>query len=439
MRSLFAKIVIWFWATIAIAVVVSALASAIREETEDRPSFFSRLAALQLQEARRVYETGGRPALADFLNRFRAPFRGPVFFTDGQGRDLLNGTDRSAFVARAGERKTFRFTFRGRPVLVSSATDGKYWLFFLAPRRQLGRWFLRPEHLWVIGAAILLCYWLAYHLTSPVRKLQKAVEQFGRGDFSARAGSSRRDELGQLARTFDQMAERIETLVSAQRRLLLDISHELRSPLARLGVAVELARSGEDREAALNRIQKEADRLNELVGELLEVTRAEAEPGALRREEVRLDALLGKLVEDAGIEAAARGCRVSLESAPAVTVEGDPELLRRAVENVLRNAIRYAPKDTAVRVTLERRNGNGIVRVQDSGPGVPEEALGRIFDAFYRVDSDRNRSSGGAGLGLSIARRAVELHKGHIHARNATPGLIVEMEIPAATGNGVLS
>ena len=123
-----------------------------------------------------------------------------------------------------------------------------------------------------MGAAILLCYWLAFHLTQPVRKLQRAVERFGRGDLSARASSTRRDELGQLAHTFDRMADRIETLLAAERRLLLDISHELRSPLARLGVAVELARRGENLDTALNRIQKESDRLNSLVGPLLQVT-----------------------------------------------------------------------------------------------------------------------------------------------------------------------
>src|SRR5205085_10129229 len=138
---------------------------------------------------------------------------------------------------------------------------------------------------------------------SPVRALQKAVERFGRGDLTARVGSARRDELGQLARTFDQMAERIETLVAAERRLLLDISHELRSPLARLGVAVELARTGENLETALNRIQKESDRLNALVGQLLQVTRAEGDPSSLRRNPVQLDDLVQQLVNDSLIEA----------------------------------------------------------------------------------------------------------------------------------------
>jgi two-component system sensor histidine kinase CpxA len=283
-----------------------------------------------------------------------------------------------------------------------------------------------------MGAAILLCYWLAYHLTSPVRALQKAVERFGAGDLTSRVGSTRRDELGQLARTFDRMAGRIETLLAAERRLLLDISHELRSPLARLGVAVELARSGENLDANLNRIQKESDRLNSLVGQLLQVTRAEGDPNSLRRDPIRLDDLVAQLVEDAQIEASAHGCELRYDHHEPLTVEGDPELLRRAVENVIRNAIRYSPPREPVEVSLARRNGHAIVDIRDHGPGVPEESLSRIFDAFYRVDSDRNRVSGGIGLGLSIARRAVQLHKGAIRARNAQPGLEVELELPVA-------
>jgi two-component system sensor histidine kinase CpxA len=281
-----------------------------------------------------------------------------------------------------------------------------------------------------MAAAIGLCYWLALYLTRPVRKLQKAVERFGRGDLSARAESVRRDELGQLARTFDRMADRMETLLAAERRLLLDISHELRSPLARLGVAIELARSGDDTDAALNRIQKESDRLNSLVGQLLQVTRAEGDPASLRRDTVRLDELVQLLVDDSAIEAAAHGCGLEYHPNGPVTIAGDPELLRRAVENVLRNAIRYAPRDTKVEVKLSRDDSLAVVEIRDQGPGVPEGELPRIFDPFYRVESDRNRTSGGIGLGLSIARRAVELHRGAIHAANTNPGLKIDLEFP---------
>jgi two-component system sensor histidine kinase CpxA len=197
-------------------------------------------------------------------------------------------------------------------------------------------------------------------------------------------------------------------------------------------VAIELARSGDNLEAAVNRIQKESDRLNALVGQLLQVTRAEGDPASLRRDPIRLDELVGQLVDDSSIEAASHGCAVHYEHREPVTVAGDAELLRRAVENVIRNAIRHAPRETAVEVKLARSNAHVVVDIRDHGPGVPEEALPRLFDPFYRVESDRNRASGGIGLGLSIARRAIELHRGNIRARNAQPGLEVELELPVA-------
>jgi len=277
-----------------------------------------------------------------------------------------------------------------------------------------------------------LCYGFSYHLSSPVRRLREVVDLFGRGDLSARAATGRRDEFGQLAVSFNKMAERIQTLLAAERRLLMDISHELRSPLARLGVAVELARSGEDRDHMLDRIEKEAQRLNELVGELLQVTRAEGDPSQRKSEPVLLDQLIGEVVEDCLIEAKMKGCRVEWKTTGPASVSGDPELLRRAVENVLRNAIRYAPHDTAVDVDLIRHGDSARMLIRDRGPGVPDESLARIFDAFYRVDSDRNRASGGVGLGLAIARRAVELHRGSLRAENMHPGLGVTIELPLA-------
>jgi signal transduction histidine kinase len=432
MNSLFAKILLWFWCTVAITVVGAAFISALSvgQNASDQEAPASRLLTFELEEARAAYETGGRPALQAFMDNLQRIYDAQGILTDEAGRDLLTNRNRSDLVRQARWHPVFQFIRAGKTTMARSAEDGKYWFFLIRPTSQVWSWFLRPEHVFWMLAAVLLCYWLAFHLTSPVRALQRAVERFGRGDLSARVNSTRRDELGQLARTFDRMAGRIETLLAAERRLLLDISHELRSPLARLGVAVELARSGEELDSSLNRIQKESDRLNALVGQLLQVTRAEGDPNSLRRDLVRLDELVQQTVDDSRIEAGARGCELNYKKSGPVTVAGDPELLRRAVENVIRNAIRYSPRAAAVEVSLARNNGSVTVDVRDYGPGVPEEALPRLFDAFYRVEPDRNRNSGGIGLGLSITRRAIELHKGSIRARNAEPGLDVEMELP---------
>lgn len=434
MRSLFGKILIWFWFTLAITVVGSAFISALNVNwnDSDERAPVARLVTFQLEEARTAYETGGRPGLQAFLDTLHRVYDAKGILTDENGRDLLTNDDRSDLIRPVRGRSLYQFFRTGDATVARVANDGKYRFFFIVPRTRVGAWFLMPDHIFVMAVAVLLCYLLAYYLTAPVRQLEKAVERFGGGDLSARVGSMRQDELGHLARTFDRMANRIETLVTAERRLLLDISHELRSPLARLGVAVELARSGENLDASLNRIQKESDRLNALVGQLLQVTRAEGDPSSLRRHPVQLDQLVQQLVDDSLIEAAARGCELKFERREPVQVEGDPELLRRAIENVIRNAIRYSPRETAVEVSLARSNGKAVVDVRDHGPGVPEEALPHLFDAFYRVETDRNRNSGGIGLGLSLARRAIELHKGAIRAKNAQPGLEVEMELPAA-------
>jgi two-component system sensor histidine kinase CpxA len=441
MRTLFAKILLWFWSTLAITVVGSAFLSAliVNRNATDRQSPGARLVEFQLEEARVAYENGGRPGLQAFLENVQKIYGAQGILTDERGRDLMTNEDRSDLIRRARRPVSFPIIRVTENMVARVAEDGRYWFFFIVPRERPGIWFLTPDHLFIMGVAVLLCYWLAYHLTSPVRALRKAVDRFGRGELHARVNSTRRDELGQLADAFDRMAGRIETLLAAERRLLLDISHELRSPLARLGVAVELARSGEDLESALNRIQKESDRLNSLVGQLLQVTRAEGDPNSLRRNPVRLDELVQQLVEDASLEASARGCSVEYEKREPVTVEGDPELLRRAVENVVRNAIRYSPREAPVEVSVARKNGHALVDVRDRGPGVPAEALPRLFDPFYRVEDDRGRNSGGIGLGLSIARRAIELHKGSIRARNAEPGLEVELELPAVEVQGNLA
>jgi signal transduction histidine kinase len=433
MRSLFAKILLWFLAVMAITVAGMVVTTAhTYSATRGRDHIFGRMIGFELEESRHAYETNGREGLAHYLDRFRTSFQAQGVLTDGQGRDLLTGENHRDLVASVTTNS--RWPFFLRPAVIGrESRDGAYWFFILAPRDRPGFALFSAEYLWIVGIVVLLSYLLALHVTSPVRKLDKAVEAFGAGDLSLRMRSVRRDEFGQLARTFDHMADRIGTLLTAERRLLLDISHELRSPLARLSVAIELARSGEDGESALNRIQKEADRLNVLVGQLLQVTRAEGDPSSLHFETVRLDELLREVAGDVAIEAEARGSRVEVKSAPPVTVHGDAELLRRALENVIRNGVLHTPPDTAVEISMEAQDGKSRTTIRDYGLGVPEEHLPHIFDPFYRVETDRNRSSGGVGLGLSIARRAIELHKGRITAANASPGLAVEIVLPVAS------
>lgn len=435
MRTLFAKILLWFLATTVITIAAVLVTSALTFNAERQPPF-GMLMRLQMREARHAFEHGGKAELAETLQRLRTVVQGELILADANGRDLRTGEDRSDLIREAKQRREYipslPFTRRDNVVFGRPSPDGAYWFFVIAPGRRSVFWFIQPQHLWILGIVILLCYGLALHLTSPVRRLQRAVDRFGKGDLSARAPAARRDELGQLARTFNLMADRIQTLVTAERRLLMDISHELRSPLARLGVAIELARSGRENQPPLDRIEKEADRLTTLVGELLEVTRAEGDPANRKLEAVSVDELLTEIVEDSRIEADAQGCVLRLDARHPVQIDADPELLRRAIENVVRNAIRYSSEGGAVEVALLDKKATTKITVRDYGPGVPEETLALLFEPFYRVDSDRNRVSGGVGLGLSIARRAIELHHGSIRASNAKPGLCVEIELPTA-------
>lgn len=433
MRSLFAKIVGWFVLTVVITLTATILISSLSYNpySSSQLTPLSMLLSMEMTEARHAWENGGAPALAAELDRFKSVTHvSEAIFTDGQGTDLLSGETHASLISAARGWSRFPFSGDRGTTFARFSSDGKYCFFLIAAPRSLMLGNFHPANLLVLALAVLLCYALAYHLTAPLRRLQKALDHFGRGDLSARAHENRGDELGDLARAFDRMADRIQTLLAAERRLLLDISHELRSPLARLSVAVELARSGGNA-LPLDRIQKEADRLNALISQMLEVTRAEGDAENRKHERVELDQLVAGLVDACSIEARARGCVLTLTAPAHVDVDGDSELLHRAIENVVRNAIRHAPDGSKIEIAVENSGGRAHVRVRDYGPGVPEQALPHLFDPFYRVEPDRNRGSGGVGLGLSIARRAVELHQGTLRASNVAPGLLVEIELPA--------
>jgi signal transduction histidine kinase len=440
MRTLFTKILLWFLFTVIVTFTVTFYISSIF--VRSRQPEFSRF-TFELREARAAWETDGSAGLNRFLARLKDATGADAALTYGDGHDVLTGRDWSKEIhspAGRGPRGLLPFVpfvriESGRGfTTVTLSRDKKYYFVATYPVRDPNRegWTVQipRQTWWMLGIFAILCYGLARQLTSPLRKMQKTIERFGRGDFTARVNSRRADELGQLGRAVDQMAERIESLLKSQRRLLQDISHELRSPLARLGVAVELARGGGNPDTAFNRIEREADRLNMLVGELIQVTRAEGDPAGLSTETLRLDELVRVIVDDVHIEAERHRIELNLDACEA-EMEGNAELLRRAIENIVRNAIRYSPEGGRVQVTLKRMGTLYRVAVRDFGPGVPDEALNYIFDPFYRVEKDRGRTSGGVGLGLAIAKRAVELHHGLMRATNQRPGLLVEIDLPA--------
>jgi signal transduction histidine kinase len=431
MRSIFTKILLWSFGTLVVSLIAFAGVSRLLSDRGFRRGEALRSTLFKQAElARHVFETGGPEQLESHLKQLYTFFPNEHHLTDASGKDVLTGADRSGLLAQARVRPGMPGFGRGRVVMAAPTADGRYRLIAVVRRPPLDPWSFVPYYLLVLLAVALLCYMLAINLATPLRVLGQAVEQFGRGNLSARVNSRRRDEIGELSRAFDQMAGRIQTLLTAERRLLQDISHELRSPLARLSFAAELVHTANDREGAVARLRKEIGRLTHLVDGLLQVTRVEGDPASLKREVFSLNGLLEGLAADCAIEADAGGCRIVVKAGDPVLVRADHELLRRAVENVLRNAVRHAPKDSAVEITVDCQAATISVSVRDFGPGVPEEMLSSIFKPFFRVDGARDSASGGAGLGLAIAQSAIALHGGSLSATNAAPGLLVRIDLP---------
>lgn len=289
----------------------------------------------------------------------------------------------------------------------------------------------------LIVVTALVSFLLARLLTRPIRMLRVATRRIAEGDTSVRVGNVARgagDEIAGLAADFDRMTARIEGLLETREALLRDVSHELRSPLARLQVALGIARQRGADGALLDRMEKETERLGELIGLVLSMARLEQAREIASPADVRLDELVMSLVADATFEAEGSKRSVRIVRTEPISVRGDAELLRQATENVVRNALRFAPDESSVDIELVRVNGASVeLRVRDHGPGVPEAALTEIFRPFTRVEAARERTSGGAGIGLAITERAVRLHEGTVVASNAEGGgLCVTIRLPAA-------
>jgi two-component system sensor histidine kinase CpxA len=458
MKSLFLKIFLSFWAAQAMFVVLAILVTIALSPRHGMESEAPQI----LAEVVNAYQTGGERAAHDYVEELWQTQHVWALVFDPLGHELSGRPGRPRMedarpggplpdiVLRGGSPRHHGWIdslLPERVIRKALTFDGKrYTLVLVLPPGP--RVFFGPHDIPGLGIAIavitsgLMCYLLAWSMTSPVTRLRKAAQSLAAGDLSARTGAptgGRRGEMIELMRDFDVMAERLEGLVDSQSRLLKDVSHELRSPLARLSVALGLARqkATPEIEASLNRIELEADRLNQLIQRLLTISRLESGADGIRKSSLSLRELVEQVAHDAEYESAGRQCRVLADGDDEFLVEADPDLLRSAIENVIRNATRYTAEGTTVEVRLERQNGpNGeemVIRVSDSGPGVPEAALAKIFEPFYRLDDARNRQTGGAGLGLSIADRAIRLHGGQLRASNRKEGgLEIEIRIPTA-------
>ena len=432
MRSLYLGILLAMAIILALSVLVFLGISHAIEQKYFTP-VFDAMDEVEVQDASETLGTRGPEALTSYMHRLNSVFGGSHYLLDANGRDILTGVDHSAQLPKAPLTK-WRGRVNGKALVTHQSADGRYWFLAVSTAQPRSAPYYR-YYLLVVGASAVLCWLAAVRVVRPIRQITTTIEQFGRGNLSARVKTERRDEIGTLGRSFNGMAERLEKLVLSEHRLLEDISHELRSPLARLNFSVKLARTAADRDAALDRVKRDIDRLTTLVSELVEMTRVEGDPACRKSEIVCMNGVVSETVRDACIEVEARGCRVNVEGKLTAKAMGDRELLRRAVENVLRNAVRYSPPGANIDIVLKEQENTARITVRDYGSGIPDIYLDKIFDPFFRVEEARDSETGGVGLGLSIAKRAVQLHKGSIVARNANPGLSVQITLPVTSAS----
>lgn len=460
MKHLYWKIFLWFWVANVITLVITVLLTQqVVQTIQDATSpNWETLAS----EVVMVYESGGEMALEDWqrqqrmnvflLNEFGLPINErplprPVrnhlaLLSDNDNLThtrLPNGETLACVTQTGMDGMEYRVVTYQRPDgRLAFPTSRRGPVPSLPPVRQpMDAWWkagpvtIRTAiSILVIG---ILCFFISRRLTRPLVRLQNTAREFAAGDLSARVGdtNNRQDEIGQLSTEFDHMAERLQRLVEGQRQLLRDVSHELRSPLARLQVALELARSGNTNQ--LDRVEREAVRINELIEDILTLARLDEPSSRLHTQPCNLNQLLTGLIADAEFEAAQKKVTIQTALPDKLILPADANLLSSAIDNVLRNAVHYAPANSAIMVKGTLTEGTFTLTIRDYGPGVPEDDLPRVFEPFFRVSTARDRQSGGHGIGLAIVERAIRAHGGHVSAENAAGGgLQITVTLPLA-------
>ncbi|MGQ0541080.1 MAG: ATP-binding protein [Blastocatellia bacterium] len=449
--NLFFKIFLWFLAAIALMVGVvvflnwtvqtEPVVSRWRVSVRNQTNIYAATAA-------QIYANQGETGLNEFLGRVRQPENiGEVIIIGENGKpwlsEVVDAESYQELVAKALASDTAEIENYPETALSArqlTLPNGERYVMIVRWERPRFTPFFGESpfrylrYAGLLLTAFLLCWALARYLSSPIGKIRRATQKLASGDLKTRVAEqvgNRRDELAALAKDFDVMAERIESLLMSQKRLSRDVSHELRSPLARMNVALEIAKQKSNGETApvLARIETESQRLNDMISRLLTLSKLETGSQDFDRQELNLRTLVEQIASDADFEANSEKRSVKVVRADDCRIIGSESLIRSAVENVLRNAVRYTKEGTDVDVSLVNENGFATVSVLDHGNGVPEEELANLFRPFYRVGEARDRGSGGTGLGLAIAEQAIRAHKGSIVARNHGDGLVVEIRL----------
>ncbi|MAB98001.1 MAG: two-component sensor histidine kinase [Pseudomonadaceae bacterium] len=427
MRSMFWRIFASLWLAIALVAGLSILLGHALNQDAWIINHHPAIKNLAKQWTQR-YEREGPAAAQDLLEKARKRYRLNVQVIGENGQQVVEGTfpQRAAdFESRQPNKK--RLPWRRMTSEYSSPTSGETFLFiYRIPHPELDAWH-RGSLLWPLSALCIalvvltgLSVLLTLSITRPLSRLRGAVHDLGQTSYqqdSLALLGQRRDEFGLLARDFNRMGARLQGLIGSQRQLLRDVSHELRSPLARLRIALALAEraSQEEREKLWPRLTKECDRLEALISEILALARLDAEPGA--EQVIDLPRLLSKLREDAQLSAPEQNIQINVDQS--IKLTGWPEMLERAIDNLLRNALRFNPADQPIEINVSRSGENAWINIRDHGPGTAPENLPQLGEPFFRAPG---QSAPGHGLGLAIARRAAERLGGSLSLSNHPQG-----------------
>ena len=449
------KIFLWFWFMIAFTIIALILISVqIEPEFTDKP--IPPRILTHVDSIERHLIRSSRFSGYDFERLLRSPRlnQGRILIYGQIGQPLRSSiplpehfeVNQLNTQTTTPEIKTIANHIVYGPFILEN-NDKKYQLFLLSPlkghplsRFQLLPWWLKLAIPLAISA--ILSFFVARSLVMPIKNLCNAHRSLAQGNLDTRSNgvALRKDELGQLGQDFDNMAEKISQLLAAQKRLLGDVSHELRSPLARLQIALGLASSPDHKDLArhLERIELEAHRLDDMIGDVLRLSRLESQLQNIERFSLSLKSLLQVLVKDATFEAQEQHKAVVLTISQDAHILGDQGLLASAFENVIRNAVKYTEQNSQVEITLKTCDTLAVTTIRDHGPGVPTSSLTQLFQPFYRVSDSRQRSSGGTGLGLAIAEKSIRAHGGSIKAHNHPQGgLEVVIKLPIRDNNHI--
>jgi len=439
LRSLFWRILASFWLAIALVAGLSILLGHMLNQDAWILSRHPGLNTLAQTWTER-YEQQGPEAAQHFLEHRKHRYNIDVQVLNDSGEAVVPGTfprRAAAFEARRNNDDR-RLPWRRLTEEYTSAQSGDtYLLIYRIPHPELDAWH-RDSLMWplsALGIALvvltLFSLLVTLSITRPLSRLRSAVHDLGQTSYqqnSLARLANRRDEFGVLANDFNRMGSRLQSLIGSQRQLLRDVSHELRSPLARLRIALALAERAEpeQRQALWPRLTRECDRLEALISEILVLARVDAEQ--TRAEPVDVDAIVQAVHKDARLSAPEQ--QIQLHQETGLTLQGWPTLIERALDNLLRNALRFNPAGQPIEITAVRDNEKITLSVRDHGPGVAEEHLAQLGEPFFRAPG---QSAAGHGLGLAIARKAAERHGGSLSLGNHPQGgFVASLELPLA-------